>query len=111
MSDTKFPVPQPLAVVFAAFFGALILVSRHFGFDLWFTSGGRLAVLVTLLLGGIAIFFAFRWHIRHHGVPKDFDPETAYSSLKSFWLRQLVWVAVLLGFLLIFRWLSERPGT
>lgn len=98
MSETKFPVPLSLAVVFVAFFGALILVSRHFGIDLWSTSGGRLAILVTLLLGGIGIFFAFRWHIRHHGVPKDVDLEARYSSLRRFWLRQLVWVTVLLGF-------------
>jgi hypothetical protein len=107
MSETKFPVPLPLAVVFGALLGALILVSRHFRFDLWSTLGGRLPILVTLLLGGIAIFFAFRWHIRHHGVPKDVDLEAAHSSQKRFWLRQLVWVAVLLGFLVIFRWLSH----
>jgi len=108
MSNTKFPVPLPLAVVFAAFFGALILVGRYFGSDLFSTSGGRLSILGTLLLGGIAIFFAFRRDIHHHGVPKDFDPEEAFPLVKRFWLRQLVWVAVLLGFLVLFQWLS-RP--
>lgn len=107
MSNTKFPVPLPLAVVFATFFGALILAVRYFGSDLWSTSGGRLGLLVTLLLGGIAIFFAFRWQIRHHGVPNDVDLEATYSLLKHFWLRQLIWIAVLLGFLVIFRCLSR----
>ena len=107
MSDTKSPLPLPRAVAFAAFFGALILVSRHFGFDLWSTWGGWLAIFVTLLLGGIAIFYAFRWHIRHHGVPIDVDLEETYSSLKHFWLRQLIWIAVILGFFVIFQWFSR----